>query len=130
MTQWKGMAFPVTLENGGVQCSEDIENIRECIWIILSTRRGERVMRPDFGSNFFDLIDFPLNQVFMARLRYEIYQAIEEWEPRVKTNVVQVEINPSNPAQIIITIEIVILKTDTVETVTYIYDREVKKWLK
>jgi len=118
------------LENGGVQSSADIENIRECIWIILSTRRGERVMRPDFGSNFFDLIDFPLNQVFMARLRYEIYQAIEEWELRVKTNIVQVEINPSNPAQIIITIEIVILKTDTVETVTYIYDREVKKWLK
>ena len=125
---WQGMGFPIELVDGGFPVSIDLENIRECIWIILSTRRGERVMRPDFGSNFFNLVDNPINEKFKANLRYEVYRAIEEWEPRIKTR--KVNIYLQNPYQVVITVEFVILVTDEVATVEYIYDREEKKWLK
>lgn len=123
---WKGIKFPFTLAEGGVETSQDLENIRESIWTILSTRRGERVMRPDFGSNWFDLIDSPVNRTFLARLKFETVKAIKEWEPRVKLLRVQAGMDP--PGWVVLETTYRVLELDIEDTLKIVWDREAQKW--
>jgi hypothetical protein len=53
-----GWSYPVRVDgSGGVSLeTQHEEKIRQAIWIILATARGERVMRPDFGCGIHDLV--------------------------------------------------------------------------
>ena len=47
----KGWKYPVEVDRaGGIATSDLDESIRQSIYIILGTAPGERVMRPDFGT--------------------------------------------------------------------------------
>ena len=61
-----------------VQGYDDIE---QCIFNILSTRKGTDVTRPDFGSNYFDYIDAP-EDIFVPNAVREVMLAIQTWEKR------------------------------------------------
>jgi len=59
-------------------------SIEKSIERILKTPIGSRVMRPEFGSNLFELIDKRPDDAWqMDCIRYT-YEAINKWEPRVK----------------------------------------------
>ncbi len=59
---------------------------------ILSTPIGTRVMRRDYGSALFELIDAPLNALTKLRLFAATADAIRRWEPRLSlTRVALVE---------------------------------------
>ena len=66
-----GIGFPLNLNvQGGIAISSGDRNIRESIQIILGTKLGERVYRPDFGCRLSELTfadTFTLN--FPVRLR-------------------------------------------------------------
>lgn len=64
--------------DGVVQGFDDIE---QCIFNILSTRKGTDVTRPDFGSNYFDYIDSP-EDIFVPNAVREVVLAIQTWEKR------------------------------------------------
>ena len=66
------------------------DDIRQAILIILGTARGERVMRPDFGSGLHELVFEPLNTTTKALARHHVEQALVAWEPRVDNVTVQV----------------------------------------
>ena len=52
-----GWSYPVTLDNQGqITLARYEEAVRQSIRMILSTARGERLMRPDFGSSLHDLV--------------------------------------------------------------------------
>jgi hypothetical protein len=44
-----GIAYPLTVSNGGLAVAIDTELVRQQIFSILETCRNERVMRPDYG---------------------------------------------------------------------------------
>ncbi len=69
-----------------------IEHLRQSILDILTTRRGERVMRPEYGSDLFKMIDRPINQEFIADLYYEIIVSVHRFEPRVRVVKVRADI--------------------------------------
>ena len=54
----RGLKFPLQVDprTGMLAMSDQEEDIREAIGIILHTVQGERVMRPDFGSNIIDYV--------------------------------------------------------------------------
>lgn len=68
---------------GGLQLSNDHRNLDESIVIILSTRLGERVYRPDFGSRLHELVFAPLNEDTLLLAQIYARDAIQKWEPRV-----------------------------------------------
>ena len=79
-----GWAFPPMPEPGGDIGTVSYEDdIRQAILVILGTRPGERVMRPDFGAGLYALVFEPMSQrtVSLARLRIE--EALTLWEPRI-----------------------------------------------
>lgn len=59
-----------------------IEDIRQCIEIILTTHKGSLPLNPFFGSDIYQFIDRPVNTA-VANISAEILDAITKWEPRV-----------------------------------------------
>lgn len=81
----RGWKFPVSLdeESGKVMTVAYEEDIQEAIGIIIATRKGERVMRPDFGCDLhlhlFDVVDYTL----LKQMEGKVKQALILWEPRI-----------------------------------------------
>lgn len=61
---------------------DDLADLRQSIATILTTPIGTRVMRRDFGSMLFELVDSPTNGVGTLRLIAATADALERWEPR------------------------------------------------
>ena len=80
----QGWGFPMRLTlQGGLQLSNTYRNLEESIVIILSTRLGERVYRPDFGSRLHELVFAPLSDDTLLLAQIYAREAIQKWEPRV-----------------------------------------------
>lgn len=65
---------------GGVV--EGIDDINQCIVIILSTLKGSDPLRPLFGCDVWRWVDRPL-KASLPFMKRAIREAIELWEPRV-----------------------------------------------
>jgi len=80
-----GWSYPVVVDGGGKVSIETQheEKIRQAIWIILATARGERVMRPDFGCGIHDLVFAPNSPGTAGRVAGEVREALVQWEPRI-----------------------------------------------
>ena len=69
----------------------DFAHVEQSISVILTTPIGSRVMRRDFGSELFDLIDRPpTNQVILSVYAAAVI-AIAKWEPRYAVTACQIE---------------------------------------
>lgn len=74
---------------GGV--AEGIDDINQCIAIILMTKKGSVPHRPTFGSEIYKYVDYPINQATPNIVR-ETIDAITLWETRISIKSVSVEI--------------------------------------
>lgn len=80
-----------------------IDHLQQSIRDILMTPVGSRVMRRDYGSRLFDLLDSPLNGAGLVALYGATAEALRRWEPRIKVRRVQAE--SVAPGQVTITVE-------------------------
>ena len=60
-----------------------LQHITQSLADILTTPLGSRVMRRDYGSELFYLIDQPQHQATRLRLMAATVQALINWEPRI-----------------------------------------------
>lgn len=51
---------------------------------ILTTPIGSRVMRREYGSRLFELIDRPVNSALLVDIYAAVAEALDRWEPRFK----------------------------------------------
>jgi uncharacterized protein len=87
-----GWAFPVERDaHTGVAISASEKSIRESIWIILATAKGERLMRPDFGCGIHRLVFSVNDALTLGRIKTEVREALIRWEPRIEVLDVSVE---------------------------------------
>lgn len=61
-----------------------IDHLRQSLRDILTTPLGSRVMRRDYGSRLFELVDAPLNRGTLLQLYAATAEAIRRWEPRIR----------------------------------------------
>jgi phage baseplate assembly protein W len=73
---------------------EKLMHLRQSIWDILTTPVGTRVMRRDYGSRLFELIDRPVNSGWVMDAYAYTAEALERWEPRFALG--EVEIVPDD----------------------------------
>ena len=78
--------------NGIGSIAEGVEDINQCIAVILSTQKGSVPHRPTFGSDILKYVDYPVN-IAKANIIRETIDVITLWEKRVKVDSVTVEIN-------------------------------------
>ncbi len=61
-----------------------IDHVHQSIIDILTTPKQSRIMRPEYGSDVFKLIDRPVNPRWLVDFYYEAVVSIHRWEPRVR----------------------------------------------
>lgn len=104
--------------DGSIKLSEYEESVRESIWIVLGTSKGERVMRPNFGCGIYDLI-FEVNSASTAGLvAQEVKDALLYFEPRIDVLDVQVE-SDSSEGVLLISIDYQVRATNNVFNLVY-----------
>lgn len=69
----------------------DLDHLRQSVRDILTTPVGSRVMRRDYGSRLFTLIDQPGNRGNLLRLASASAHALLRWEPRLQLRRVQIQ---------------------------------------
>lgn len=81
-TGWK---FPVEADSatGRIQMSSAEENIEESVRIILGTKKGERMMEPEFGSRLSDFAFETVDYTTLYSMKREVEKALTRWEPRI-----------------------------------------------
>jgi len=83
-----------------------LNHLRQSVFDILTTRKGERVMRPEYGSNLFTLVDRPVNAEFLIDLYFEAITAIHRWEPRVRVTKVRADVQTAGRVSIDLTVRV------------------------
>jgi len=80
----RGLAFPLrTNARGELALATPERDIQEAIRIILGTRPGERVMRPDFGCRAHELLFEPMDAGTETLMQQYVAEALDMWEPRI-----------------------------------------------
>jgi hypothetical protein len=109
-----GWSFPLKLnEDNTIALSRYEDDVREAIWIILSTAPGERVMRPDFGCGIYEYVFAPNDTHTAGLVRFHVEDALTRWEPRIDLQEIQVQSDPRNPALLLISIDYTVRSTDS-----------------
>lgn len=81
-TGWK---FPITVDGitGRMEESSYEENIQQSIYLIIMTKPGERVMRPDFGCEIHNFMFENIDYTTLSRMKQAVEEALIRWEPRI-----------------------------------------------
>ena len=81
-----GWQFPVARDADQPRLAVAVheESIRQAIRIILSTAKGERVMRPDFGCGIYELVFAPNSATTRGMAEHYVSEALRLWEPRIE----------------------------------------------
>lgn len=69
---------------GGIQMVDEAASVRQAILLLLSTIRGERVMRPTYGSDLHKLVFMPNDATTHGMAMHYVRQALEVWERRIE----------------------------------------------
>jgi phage baseplate assembly protein W len=68
---------------GQIETVTERSSVRQAILLLLSTRPGERVMRPQYGCDLHRLVFSPNDDTTAGLAIHYVRQAIELWEPRI-----------------------------------------------
>jgi hypothetical protein len=87
-----GWSFPPSFSAGGeaVGTVSGVDDIEQSLALLLATRRGERVMQPDFGCELSGFLFGEISRGLMGRVRDTIADAVLQHEPRIVLNGVDV----------------------------------------
>lgn len=114
-----GWAYPVNATgDGSIQLAEYEESVRQAIWIILGTAKGERVMRPDFGCGIYDLVFETNSPSTYGRVAQAVRDALLMFEPRIDVLDVQTQTG-GNGEVLLISIDYQVRATDNAFNLVY-----------
>lgn len=112
-----GWDFPAARADAAGQrpfaLAEGEESVRQSIWIILSTARGERVMRPEFGCGIHDLVFATNNPSTRGVAEFEVREALRRFEPRIQVLNVTAVAGGRHGEQLLIEVDYRIRATDS-----------------
>jgi phage baseplate assembly protein W len=69
---------------GGAAMVTGLTDIEQSLQILFTTRLGERVLAPDYGSELSDMVFEELDASLMARLQFQVQTAVLYHEPRIE----------------------------------------------
>ena len=115
-----GWQFPITLDgNDSVAMSHHEKKIRQSIMIILSTAKGERVMRPDFGCDIHDYVFDIIETSTLTLIKSSVEEALILWEPRIEVINVGTNTDRVSQGMVAIDLEYRVRYTNTTHNLVY-----------
>lgn len=90
---------------GALDMVEGEDSVRQAILLLLTTRLGERVMRPDYGCELYRLAFWPNDDTTGGLAIHFVRQALERWEPRVDVVRLDAQRDPESPERLDVMLE-------------------------
>ncbi|PSB34416.1 GPW/gp25 family protein [Stenomitos frigidus] len=107
-----GWTSPVKLDKGQIKPAKYEEAVRQSIHMILSTARGERLMRPDFGCSLHDLVFSTNSATAIGQVISAVQESLIQWEPRIDVLDVTAVPDADKPNQLLIDIRYLVRTTN------------------
>ncbi|MBI3560629.1 MAG: GPW/gp25 family protein [Gammaproteobacteria bacterium] len=83
---------------------EDL-SVRQAILLLLTTTKGERVMRQDYGCDLDQLVFMPTDETTLGLAIHLVRQALSRWEPRIEIRRLDAAYNSKEPYRMDIILE-------------------------
>jgi len=91
--------------NGRIELVRDADAIRQALMLLLSTRPGERIMRPEYGCDLARLIFSPNDDTTAGLAIHLVRRAVERFEPRVVILAIDAGPVPDAPDRLQVTLD-------------------------
>ena len=90
-----GITLPIQRGNDGYfrQSFKTFDQVRSNLKNLLLTKRGERLLQPDFGSGLHDLLFNPATEKFEEDLETTINNAVAKWLPYITVEDIDIDIS-------------------------------------
>ncbi len=92
-----GLSGLVVGPNGRLAEATDAASVRQALLLLLSTRPGERVNRPEYGCHLFRLAFAPSDDTTAGLAIHYVARAVELWEQRVEILELDADRPPGEP---------------------------------
>ena len=102
---------------GGIDMVQEDESVRQAILLLLTTRPGERVMRPTYGCDLYRLTFWPNDDTTAGLAIHYVQQALALWEPRVDVVRLDAQRDPERPERLDVSLEYRVRATQRVSQV-------------
>lgn len=118
-----GVTLPFVRGNNGffAQSYQTIEQVKSNLKNLLLTRKGERLMHPDFGTGLHELLFSPNTDDLEGKIQNTIESAIGYWLPYVTINEIDLEQSKENKDMymFVVSIKFQIAGQQNLETITF-----------
>jgi hypothetical protein len=95
----------VTTPAGRLEWVQGELTVRQALLMLLSTRPGERVLRPEYGCDLHRLVFEPNDETTAGVVLHHVRRAIERWEPRVEILDLDADPDLEDPGRLEIVLE-------------------------
>ncbi|MFI3227521.1 MAG: GPW/gp25 family protein [Clostridia bacterium] len=117
----KGFGFPMKVDkNTGkiIEVSGD-EDIKQAIYIIIMTAKGERVMRPDFGCDIHNYVFETIDFTTLSQMESSVKRALVLYEPRITNIEIKAEQDKNQTGKVLLNISYVVRTTNNPYNLVY-----------
>lgn len=92
--------LPVPDKDGALRFPSLEDSVRQSVEVILRTRPGEQLMRPEFGAGLASFLGQPNTLSTRRNLRDVVVESLGRWEPRIDVERVDVVEVPDAPSRV------------------------------
>lgn len=118
----QGWRFPILPdERGELGYVDGDDNVEQSLEILLLTALGDRVMRPDFGTEAPRLVFAPGSRQNLRLLETTIREAVRDFEPRVDLLAARAEADADEPWRVTVSIDYRVRRTNTRRNLVFPY---------
>ena len=110
-----GWSFPPAFDKSRktLELARDVEDIRQSLFILLTTELGERVMIPEYGAGMKRMLFEPLTTNLRAYMTELVRQAVIRYEPRIKLESVIMNDSGELEGRVLIEVEFTVKETNS-----------------
>lgn len=110
----RGWAFPVARDDAGrLAQARHEDSVRQGMFLVLSTAKGERLMRPDYGCDIHELLFAPNDATTRGMAESAVRESLQQWEPRIDVLRVAARADAAEPERLLVEVDYRVRRTDS-----------------
>ena len=116
----RGVMWPMRVDqSGSIAMTSGVDDLNSSIRMVLSTAPGERLMRPKFGCEIWELMFEPINANTLGLMAQAVYRALGQWEPRIAVEDVVIDPVPGSVGAVAIRVDYLVKATNDRRNLVY-----------
>lgn len=118
-----GWKFPPSFDRntGSIMLVSEEEDIKESLFILMSTKPGERIMLPEYGCDLHKMVFESIGSSLITEMKGLIENAVLFFEPRIILNGIDIRPDSNSEGLLLIDLHYTIRKTNKRSNMVYPY---------